>query len=99
MANPKSVGMAYPAPMSAADKAQQRRYEVEDALRTMQRATEIVGDKKLMAEVRKMAIEKGREMSEISAKAGMLAKMGRISPSAMAKMNGRMVKDTDRDAA
>lgn len=97
MAKRKSGGYPEAAPVSAADKSDRRRYEVEDALRTMQRAAKIVGDKALMAEVRKMAADQAGEMTEISKKAGMLAKMGRISPAAMARMNGKLVKDADKD--
>lgn len=72
--------------MSAADKERQRKYEVEDALSTLRRASEIVGDKKLMAEVEALAQERKEEMADIQKHAAQLAKMGKISPRAMAKM-------------
>lgn len=67
------------------DAAMSRKWECEDALRTLQRAGEIVHDKKLMAEVKAMAKDKIDEMEVIAHQAGMLAKMGKISPKQMAK--------------
>lgn len=66
-----------------------RKWEVEDALRTLTRAHEIVSDKKLMSDVKKLAEEKRQEMDEFSHLAGQLAKMGRISPKAMRRMEKR----------
>ncbi len=63
-----------------------REWEVEDALRTLQRAAEIIKDKKMMIAVKKCAVEKAGEMKEVAAQADSLAKMGRISPKAMSKM-------------
>lgn len=65
------------------------RWQVEDALRTIQRAGEIVRDTKLMAKVKAMAAEKAVEMDAIATHAGQLAKMGRISPKQMAKLGAR----------
>jgi hypothetical protein len=62
------------------------RWKVEDALRTLQRAGEIVHDKKLMADVKAMAKEKAGEMQTIAHQADQLARMGRISPKQMAKL-------------
>ncbi len=42
---------------SAADKARERRYQAEDALRTITRSAEICKDKPLMREVKKLATE------------------------------------------
>lgn len=42
---------------SAADKARERRYQAEDALRTLTRAGEVQRDKGLMREVKKLATE------------------------------------------
>jgi hypothetical protein len=72
-----------PSPASAASDD---RWRVEDALRTLQRAGEIVHDKKLMASVKKMAAEKADEMQTVAKQADALAKMGRISPKQMAKL-------------
>ncbi len=79
----KSKAKAVDAPVS------DRRWEVEDALRVLQRAGEIVHDKKLMAEVKAMAKDKADEMDVIAKQAGALAKMGRISPKQMAKLGNR----------
>ena len=87
--------MAMGAPIMATDtsgmtdKQRQRHYEVEDALHTLRRAGEIVGNKKLMVEVKKMAGERAKEMEGIAKRAGALAKMGKISPKAMARMGAR----------
>jgi hypothetical protein len=84
--------MAMEAPAMATDtsgmneKARRRHYEVEDALHTLRRAGEIVGDKKLMAEVKVMATERADEMGTIAKRAGALAKSGKISPKAMKKL-------------
>ena len=64
-------------------------WRVEDALRTLQRAGEIVRDAKLMAKVKAMAGEKVDEMKTIAKMAGPLAKAGRISPKQMAKLGAR----------
>ena len=63
-----------------------REWEVRDAMHTMMRAAEIVADKKLMAQVKKHAAEHAAKMKDVSYQAAMLAKAGRISPKAMAKM-------------
>jgi len=48
------------------DKDREREWEVEDALRTLTRAKEIGKDKKLMADVRKMAAKKMSELKLIT---------------------------------
>jgi len=68
------------------EKQRRRHYEVEDALGTLRRASEIMADTKLMAEVEALAGERAEEMGEIAKKAGKLAKLGRISDKAMAGM-------------
>lgn len=68
------------------DAAQRRHWEVEDALRTLRAAGEIVHDKKLMSEVKALAQDKIEEMEAIAHQAGVLAKMGKISPKQMAKL-------------
>lgn len=74
---------------SSPSKDESRHWEVEDALHVLRRAGEIVGDKKLMADVKKLAAERADEMNELAAKAGQLAKMGRISEKAMKRMEKR----------
>lgn len=69
------------------DKQRRRHYEIEDALHTLRRAGEIMADKKLMAEVEKLAAERAEEMSDVAKKAGKLAKLGRISDKAMARLS------------
>lgn len=64
-------------------------WQVEGALRTLQRAGEIVHDKKLMVRVKAMASEKAVEMTAIAKQASALAKSGRISPKQMAKLAAR----------
>jgi len=84
MAKAKSNG-DYPAVSAVEDE----RYRVEDALRTLQRAGEIVHDAKLMAKVKECAAEKADEMKVIAKSADALAKAGRISPKQMAKLGAR----------
>jgi len=47
------------------DKAQVRKYEIENALRTVQRAEEIKRDKAMMKDVKAMARSKIKEMKKI----------------------------------
>lgn len=65
------------------------RWQVEEALHTLQRAGKIVHDTKLMAKVKAMASEKAIEMTAIAKQASSLAKSGRISPKQMAKLGAR----------
>lgn len=51
---------------TARELAERRRYEVEDALRTLTRACEIEKDTKLMAEVKAMARTKAKEMQSVA---------------------------------
>lgn len=83
--------MGYPAavPMAKSEKAERRRWEVEDALSTLRRAGEIVHDKKLMEEVKAMATERADDFEAIAKQAGALAKAGRISPKQMARLAAR----------
>ena len=48
-------------------KAEQRKWEVESAVSTLQRAAEIQKNAKLMADVKKMAAEKAKEFNSIAA--------------------------------
>lgn len=68
---------------SAASAAERRQWEVENALHIMQRASEIVADKKLLGEVKTRAKEKAKELRATATQVEQLAKMGRISPAAM----------------
>lgn len=62
------------------------KWEVRDAMHTMMRAGEIIKDKKLLAAVKKEAQAHAAELNETAARAGQLAKMGKISPKQMAKL-------------
>jgi hypothetical protein len=48
-------------------KAEQRKWEIESAMTTLQRASEIQKNAKLMADVKKMAAEKAKEFNSIAA--------------------------------
>jgi len=48
-------------------KADMRKYEIESAMSTLQRASEIQKNTKLMADVKKMAAEKAKEFTNIAA--------------------------------
>jgi hypothetical protein len=47
-------------------KADMRKYEIESAMSTLQRASEIQKNAKLMADVKKMAAEKAKEFTNIA---------------------------------
>lgn len=64
-------------------------WEAHDAMHTLMRAGEIVRDKSLLKRARKKAAEHAEKMREVADRAGQLAKMGRISPKAMAKHLGK----------
>lgn len=86
MAKAKS-STAVPCGMSAADS---RRYEVDDALRTLTRAEEIKADKSLIADVQKAAAARATDMQKIAGgKTGALMKRGLISDKAAARMKAR----------
>lgn len=70
---------------SAPSTAERHKWDVEDALRTLTRAYEIVKDKGLMADVKKLASERAEEMEDIAGKMAGLAKMGLVSDGARAK--------------
>lgn len=63
-----------------------RKWEIRDAMHTMLRAGEIIKDKKLLAAVKKAALEHATELQETANRAGRLAKMGLISDKQMAKL-------------
>lgn len=58
--------MAAPATRTAADKARERRYQAEDALRTLTRAEEHRGNPRLMADVKKLAAETAAKMARVA---------------------------------
>lgn len=64
-------------------------YELSDGAHHLRRAGEIIKNKKFLAAIKKHAETKAEEHQEIAHKAGLLAKMGRISPRAMAKLEAR----------
>jgi hypothetical protein len=64
-------------------------WEVRDAMHAMLRASKIVKDKKLLAAVKKEALNHAKELQDTAAQAAQLAKMGRISPKQMAKLGAR----------
>jgi len=49
------------------NKADMRKWEIESAMSTLQRASEIQKNAKLMNDVKKMAAEKAKEFSNIAA--------------------------------
>ena len=87
----EGIGMA----KSTATKSKKYdEWEVRDAMHTMLRAGEIVQDKTLMGHVRKQAKEHAAKKADEAERARRLAKAGKISDKAMAKMGGRMSGDT-----
>lgn len=90
MAKHKSEG---PAVASESDKPDHEvEWCVDDALRTLLKAGEIIKDKKMLTAVKKRATHKAEEHRELAARTERLAKMGSISPKAhdraLAKLNG-----------
>lgn len=51
---------------TASDKARQRQYEIEDGLRTMQRAGELVKDKGLMKDIKAFAKEQIENLNKVA---------------------------------
>ena len=52
--------------LTADDKARQRQYEIEDGLRTMQRAGELVKDKSLMRDIKAFAKEQINNLNKVA---------------------------------
>lgn len=75
-----------PAPVSAVSD---RDWEVEDALRTLTKAYDIVKDEKMMAKVKKLAGTKAKEMSDIAGNMSVLAKRGLISDKQAEKVKAK----------
>lgn len=67
-----TVGASMPSPaaykQTAEDKARDRRYQAEDALRTITRSAEIQRDRRLMSDVRKLATEQVRVLRPLTRK-------------------------------
>jgi hypothetical protein len=53
--------------ISGPNSSEMRKWEIESAMSTLQRAVEIQKDSKLMADVKKMAVEKVKELNSIAA--------------------------------
>lgn len=66
----KSTSSDYPSAVpyrqSAEDKARERRYKAEDALRCLTRATEVQRDKALMRDVKALAQQQMKELSAVT---------------------------------
>lgn len=82
----KSKMNAAPAPATSEASRRYDEWEVREAMRTLMRAEEIQGDKKLMGMVRKEAAKESAKMAEVSMKADRLAKAGHISDKQLAKL-------------
>ncbi|MCS3725495.1 hypothetical protein [Bradyrhizobium betae] len=82
----KSALKAVPGPATAEASRKYDEWEVREAMRTLMRAEEIQGDKKLMAMVRKEAAAESAKMAEVSRKAERLARSGHISDKQLAKL-------------
>lgn len=63
-------------------------WEARDAMHTLMRAQEIIGNKPLLKAARGAAVEHARKSADVARQATQLAKMGRISPKAAAKHLG-----------
>jgi hypothetical protein len=57
-----------PANAVASNKSMERKWAAEDALRTMTRAAEIKNDPRLMADVKRLALQKTKELAAIAKK-------------------------------
>lgn len=51
---------------TAADKARERQYQVEDGLRTMQRAADIVKDKGLLKDIKAFAKQQVSDLNKVA---------------------------------
>lgn len=59
----ESLGSAIP---TASDRERERRYQIESALSTMQRAEEIKKDKSLMGDIKKLAKEQMQSLGKVA---------------------------------
>lgn len=85
-----SVSLTKPAsPAQAAESAErERKYQVEDGLRTLTRAEEIKGDPDLMRDVAAHA----KEQAEVAARSARMVKGGLISDKQKARMDAKAEK-------
>ena len=74
---------------STSAKKKYDEWEVRDAMHTMLRAGEIVQDKALMGHVRKHAKDHAAKKADEAERARRLAKAGKISDKAMARIGDR----------
>jgi hypothetical protein len=51
---------------TASDKARERQYQIEDGLRTMQRAGELLKDKSLMKDIKSFAKQQIADLNKIA---------------------------------
>jgi hypothetical protein len=87
--------------MEKSTSSKQKKYdewEVRDAMHTIMRAGDHLKDKKLMGHVRKHAKAHAAKLSDDSARAARLAKSGRISEKAMAKLSNKRVPSDKEEA-
>lgn len=82
----KKIKSDAPTPANAVQTKRYDEWEVRDAMRTLMRAEEIQGDKKLMGMVRKEAAKESEKMAEVSRQAERLARSGHISDKQLAKL-------------
>lgn len=61
-------------------------WDARDAMHTLMRAGEIIADKPLLEAARKAASEQAVKSAAVAKQATRLAKMGHISPKALAKL-------------
>lgn len=63
----KTVSRKASPSISGPSNSEMRKWEIESAMSTLQRAVEIQKDAKLMADVKRMAAEKVKELNSIAA--------------------------------
>lgn len=88
--------------MEKSTSAKQKKYdewEVRDAMHTIMRAQEHVRNPGLMKHVRKHAAKHAAEKADEAERARRLAKAGKISDKAMAKLGGGHVPSDKEEAA
>jgi hypothetical protein len=56
-----------PSVISGPNKSEMRKWEIESAMSTLQRAAEIQKDTRLMSDVKKMAAQKVKDLNDIAA--------------------------------
>lgn len=68
------------------DDSKYEDWRVDDAMHTMLRAREIVGDKKMMTKVKKRAKQHAAKMADVARQADSLARRGLVSDKQLAKL-------------